>query len=373
MKKNAFNKIVSFVGASIIISIIVIIVLVKIVSAAINETIKVNTVSVKSVESEILADGSIRSQNEVNLHFATGGKVVYLPFKEGDPIQQGQTIASLDTYAIQKQLEAALNNFKIVRDNFGQLQNNQQNNYLYAQQANPFPLNYFNLGGIGGNDKDKAVNDMIKNLLEQSQANLDNSVIQVQLANYAFTLASLTSPINGVLIHEDVTTPNVFVSPQNSFIVIDPDALVFRANISENDINYISPGSVAEIKLNGIKDKSFKGNVIKIFPDKLTLPSGEHVYQADIASDEIGQNGKYQQSGVVLIKNNLGYSVTLVPSWLVLSQQYLWVLRDGKPILRPVKIGETLGNKTEITDGLNKQDKIILNPTSIISKRYLTL
>ncbi len=373
MKKLPFKKILLFIGAVSTISIILIFMLVKLVSATINQTAKTDTVSVKSVSSEILADGMIRSQNEVTLHFLTGGKVVYLPFKEGDTVTTGETIASLDSYTIQKQLEAALNNYKIARDNFGQIQNNQQNNYLYAQQANPYPFNYFNLGGIGGNDKDKAVNDMIKNLLEQSQANLDNSVIQVQLANYAFTLANLSSPINGVLIHEDITNPGIIVSPQNSFVVIDPNSLIFKANVSEDDINYVSVGAVATVKLNGIKNRSISGNVIKIYPDRITLQTGENVYQVDIVSDEIGRIGKYEQSGVVLIKNNLNYPVVLVPSWLVLSQQFIWVMQNGKPVLKSVKIGNIIGNNTEIIQGLNKGDQIILNSASIISKRYSIL
>ena len=38
------------------------------------------------------------------------------------------------------------------------------------------------------------VNDAIKRIVDQNQASLDNSVINVELANYALQLSRLTSP-----------------------------------------------------------------------------------------------------------------------------------------------------------------------------------
>lgn len=370
MKKNYFNNLIFYAVITVVFSLILVFTVVKLISIVKKDNLKTENIPVRSIDSEILAEGTVRSQNEVTLHFQTGGKLVYLPFKEGDFVASGQIIASLDQYMIQKQLEAALNSYRSTRDSFDQLQDNSENNYLNAQQSNPYPLNYFNLSGIGGNDKVNAVNDMIKRLIDQSQANLDNSVIQVQLANYAFTLASINSPINGVLLHEDVNTTNQIVSPQTSFIIIDPTTLVFKANITESDINYIQIGSVANIKLNGLQDKVISGTVIKIYPDKISLPTGENVYQVDIQSDQIESLGKYKQGGIALIKNSLDKNLILVPSWLVLSQQYIWVTENNEAKLKKIKIGETFAGNTEVLSGLQRNDKIILNPKNLIGKHY---
>lgn len=325
-------------------------------------------ISLKRVSSEIMAEGQVRSQNEAVLHFQTGGKVVYLPFKEGDLVEQGQTIASLDSYTIQKQLTAALNTYRSVRDTFDQVQDNSKNNYLQAQQSNPYPSNYFNLGGIGGNDKTNAVNDMVKRILDQNQANLDNSVIQVELANYAFTLSTLTSPIKGILIHQDISTSQVMITPQNTFTVIDNEALVFKANVSENDINFVEEGGQATVRFNN--DRTISGTVLKIYPDKLTLPNGENVYQVDIAGADINKYAKYKQGGIALIKNKLDTSVVLVPSWLVLSKQYIWVIKHENPVLKTIKIGETIGDNVEVLQGLENDEKVIINPQFLISNKY---
>lgn len=326
---------------------------------------------VKSADAKILADGMIRSQNEVNLHFATGGKLVYLPFKEGDQVQNGQIIASLDTYALQKQLTATLNNYRITRDSFDQLQDNIQNNVGKAQITNPY--DFVSKAGIGGANRDHTLDDMIKRLADESQAGLDNSVIQVELTNYAFTLSSLTAPFRGVITHLDVTTSNIMVSPATSFIMADPDALVFRANVSENNINFISIGGKASIQLTGMKDKTFDGIVTKIYPDKITLPSGQNVYQVDIESTDLKSVGKFEQDGAVLINSKYDHQVMLVPTWLVLSKQYIWVEENNQPVLRQVTVGNTVGNYVEITGGLPLGDKLIINPSSVVGNKYIIL
>jgi multidrug efflux pump subunit AcrA (membrane-fusion protein) len=65
--------------------------------------------AVKAVDSSIVVDGVVTAQDEANLHFQTGGKLVSVPVKEGDKVYQGQTVAQLDTYALQQQLTEALN------------------------------------------------------------------------------------------------------------------------------------------------------------------------------------------------------------------------------------------------------------------------
>lgn len=364
MKRNSI-----FVIGVIAVSIVTVFAVLQLVKTNGNNVIKTETVSVKKVDSEIMAEGQVRSQNEALLHFPITGKIVYLPFKEGDTIKQGQTIASLDSYTTQKQLASALNMYRTTRNAFDQTKDNIQNNVAKAQQV--LPYDYYTKAGIGSLDtKENAMNDAVRRILDQNQANLDNSVIQVELANYAFTLSTLTSPINGILIHQDISTPFVMVTPQNTFTVIDPDAFIFRANVSENDIDFVQEGDPASVQLNRNVNDKIVGTVLKIYPDKISLPTGENVYQVDIGGAEIGSTGKYKQGGIVLIKNKYNTSIILVPSWLILSKQHIWILEQGKIMLKTIKTGETIGGNTEVLEGLNDTDKVILNPATLIKNKY---
>ncbi len=321
------------------------------------------TVPVKFVSSTITADGSVTAQNQATLNFQTTGKLTYLPFKPGDKVQAGQTIAKLDTYTLQRQLTAALNNYRTARDTFDQAQANLQDNVLKSQITSTY---------VNTNlDFNSTVNDAIKRIADQNQAALDNSVINVELANYALQLSTLTSPITGVITRQDVTVPGLNITPATTFAVADLDSLVFRADIPLQDIYYVSPGSVVTLAIDGLPDH-LSGTVSKIYPSKVILPTGEAVYQVDIVSDTLKNQAKLDQTGTAIISTN-SENVAVVPAWTVLGGKSIWVDNAGTPQLKSVTIGPTFGNEIEIISGLSPDDRIIINPEYIIAHRYQIL
>lgn len=273
-------------------------------------------------------------------------------------------VASLDTYALQKQLETALNAYKATRTSFDQTKDNSQNGVAYGAQK--YQLEVPSRSGVSSGDENDVINGIISRMVDQSQASLDNSVAQVELANYALSLAAIKSPINGVLLHQDIKTAQVYATPQSEFLIVDTCLPVFRANVSEDDIQYVQEGTSATVKLSGLESKPITGTVTKIYPERKTLSNGENVYQVDIESADLASVSKYNQSGVALIKNKYENPVELVPSWVVLSGQYVWVKRDGKPQLVKVTLGDKVGDNIEILGGISKEDVIVTDPSSVI-------
>lgn len=334
-------------------------------NAAVDTT---QTASVKDIDSTIIVDGMVTAQNDAVLHFQTGGKLAYLPLKEGDSVSQGQTVAQLDTYPLQQQLTAALNTYRSTRDQFDQAQINQGNNV--TQNVQRGQDNFYGAGLAGGTDPATTnyLNDIAKRIVDENQANLDNSVISVQIANYAMQMATLTSPLTGVVVHEDVNVAGQNVTPATSFEVADPTTKVFRANIPATDIDYISTGMNASVILDGVKDK-INGTIVKIYPSKITLADGEDVYQVDIQSNDITNTSKLDQAGTAIIMTN-AQNVMLIPAWTVMENKYVWIDNNGTPELRTITVGKTHGSDIEVTGGLSRDDKVITDPKSIPSKEY---
>lgn len=325
------------------------------------------TIPVKSAETQILAQGLIRSENEATLSFPTAGKLSYLALKEGDRVSIGQTIAQQDTYPLQKQLEVALNNYTNSRNTFDQAQQNSQTGVLQGQQK--YSLEVTNKGGFSSGDSENTIiNDMVGRIVSENQAALNTSVANVDLANYALQLATLTSPINGVLVREDVKNAGVTVTPATSFYVADPNSLVFRANVDASDIDFIQEGSPVTISVN---NKTFQGSVERIYPQTQTLPSGQVVYQVDITSTNFPSDIKLLQTGSVLIQNKFDKEVMLVPSWMVVGGDSVWVEENGAVSLKKITVGSTTGDETEVLGGLSSNDKLIQNPKALVSKKYI--
>lgn len=334
-----------------------------------NETSPSKEITVKKVASTISTEGSVTSENEATLHFQTGGKLSYLPVKEGDHVYEGQIVAQLDTYTLEKNLQLAANSYQISKNNTDQTNQNNQAGIIEGQQR--LSLDASNKSEYGNITEAQVVTDMVKRFVDNSRLSNDSAQLNVDLANYAVKLATLTSPLNGIVTHEDVTVAGINITPVTSFTVADPTHVVFQANISESDIDYVSVGSNAKISLDGSK-KSIAGTVSKIYPAKMALANGQSVYRVDITSDDL-KNAKLDQAGSVLIESNTDSDVTLVPMWTILARKYIWVDNNGQTILREVTVGRIHGNDIEILHGLETNDKIITDPKVLTNKKYILL
>ena len=131
---------------------------------------------------------------------------------------------------------------------------------------------------------------------------------------------------------------------------------------------YISQGSAVTLSIDGISDK-INGNVVKIYPSKVTLPTGQAVYQVDIVSDELKKQAKFDETGTAIISTN-SENVALVPAWTVIDGKYIWVNDNGIPDLREVTAGKIHGSEIEIIKGVSAKDKIIVDPKFISSLKY---
>ena len=65
----------------------------------------------------ITADGSVTAATEATLAFQTPGKLTYLPFKAGDKVYLGQTVAAIDPTALRDELSLAANAYQTTKNN----------------------------------------------------------------------------------------------------------------------------------------------------------------------------------------------------------------------------------------------------------------
>lgn len=327
------------------------------------------TTSARFVSNAITADGAVTAADQAKLNFQTGGKLVYLPFKEGAKVYQGQTIASLDTYALTKALQLASNVYQMSKSNTDQTSEYNQAGILEGQTR--YALDLSNKQAYSAITEDTVIYDTVQRIVNNALLANNTAQIGVDLANYAIQLSSLTSPINGIITHEDVTVAGVNITPTTTFTVADPSTMVFRANVPVENIYYISEGGTVTIAIDGMQ-KEIQGTVVKIYPSKVVLSNGESVYPVDITSDDLLKLAKLDESGTAIIATN-AKNVALVPAWTVLGGRYIWVDNNGTPELRTVTVGKIHGNEIEILGGLTPNDNIIIDPKMIPSREYQIL
>lgn len=90
----------------------------KIVKGRGGRTLNVNAIVAKpqSVSDEILINGSILPDEEVDLSFETSGKIVEINFKEGTFVNKGQLLAKVNDRPLQAQLQKLTSQVKLAED-----------------------------------------------------------------------------------------------------------------------------------------------------------------------------------------------------------------------------------------------------------------
>ena len=90
----------------------------KLVKGRGGRTLNVNAIVAKpqSVSDEILINGSILPDEEVDLSFETSGKIVEINFKEGTFVNKGQLLAKVNDRPLQAQLQKLTSQVKLAED-----------------------------------------------------------------------------------------------------------------------------------------------------------------------------------------------------------------------------------------------------------------
>lgn len=327
---------------------------------------------VKKMEQEILVVGTLESEAQATMRFSVGGKLIYLPFKEGDRVRKGQTIAQLDTYDLRKRLEIAVNNLRLSKDTLSQSQENQRT-HLMEVQLRYNVESVTKLYGSIQEDETTVLSNMAARIIDQNQANAGSVQAQVDLANSAFQLSTITSPIDGIVLHEDITTVGVNVTPATSFVVVDPSQLIFHANVLESDIDFVKTGTNVSVKLDNKPSKIIKGTVLRVYPEKTKSASGTNVYRVDVESPEFKLGYTYGLSGAASIDSLVSGDAFLVPTWTIISGRQIWVVEGGKPQFKEVSVGNSRDGKTVILSGLSDSDEIVNDPEFLVAKLYWIL
>lgn len=285
------------------------------------------------IRQTVTASGRIKSQTQVDLKFPTGGLLTWVGVKEGDKVKKWQAIASLDKRELTKTLQKYLLDFSKERADFDE---DRQVTY-----------------------RDKVLTDTLSRILAKNQYDLDKAVLDVEIKDLAVKLATITSPIAGVVIRTEPPVAGVNITSTAAiYTVADPDHLIFEAEIDETDIGLIAIGQAAELVLDAFPDKTVALTVDRIDLNASLDSAGATVYQvelnlADPAGLYLGLNGEL----TLITAEKTG--VLTVPDSAV-SDGTVRAVRNKRLETVMVETGISSGETIEIVSGLAEGERVVL-------------
>jgi RND family efflux transporter MFP subunit len=312
---------------------------------------KTSKTEMRGLIKTVSASGKIKADKEVTLKFQTSGKLVWVGVKEGDSVKARQAIASLDKEELKKELDQELIDYMNERWDLEQDREDQR---------------------VPDNQLDKyGLSNAVKRALEQAQFDLNRTVLDVEIQNIAIKLATLITPISGIVTKIDNPVPGVNITSTASTVVIsDPATLYFSANIDEADVAGIELNQLVKITLDAYPEKEFSGQIYDLSFTATTTSGGGTAFPAkikiiDAPELRIGMNGD------VDIETESRTSVLAVPIEAVFEKedkQYVFRVENGLAKKVEVKTGLETDDYFEITKGLSENDLVVSSSVSKVKE-----
>lgn len=291
--------------------------------------VEAEAAKVERVQQEIIAVGSLRSNESVVLASEIAGRIVKVQFREGQPVKAGTPLFLLDDSVYRAERDQARAGLAL------------------SQRNHERAMELFGRKLISTRERDEAA------------AKLDVDRATVALAEARLAKTRIMAPFDGVVglravSPGDYVTPGQALAPLEQIRVLKVD---FR--LSETALPSIAVGQTLNLEVDAYPGRIFPGKVYAIDP-RLAEETRSIGVRARVANDE-GQlrPGLFARVRLVVSERE---NAVLVPEQSIVPQGndlFVYVIEDGKAAIRPVRVGVRQAGRAEIVSGLKAGDVVI--------------
>lgn len=327
------------------------------------ETAKVERATISN---SVTATGTIEPVNKVEVGTQVSGIISKIYVDYNSIVKKGQVIAELDKINLESELASAKANLASSKSELDY----QETNYKRMKALH-------DRGFISDDDFDIA-NLSYKKAKEAYLVQLQT----VQKAQTNLGYATITSPIDGVVLSKDVeegqTVAASFSTPTLFTIARDLTDMQVVANVDEADIGNVRDGQRVTFTVDAFPDDTFEGRV------KQVRQQGEEesnvvTYEVVISAPNNDLKLKPQLTANVNIYTEEIENVVSVPAKALRFSPSKEMMNDGEKIkdcnatnklwikeanilkAYPVKTGITNGIRTQILEGVKEGTTVITN------------
>lgn len=281
------------------------------------------------IAQEIIAVGSLRSNESVTLSSEIAGRITGIHFREGQPVNQGALLFELDDSVYRAELEQARAGLALSE------RNHERAKELFERKL------------ISTRERDEAA----------AQLDVDRAAVSLAQARLAKT--RIRAPFQGVVglravSPGDYITAGQPLAPLEQLSVLKAD---FR--LSEAALPAIRVGQTLNLEVDAYPGQIFPGRVYAIDP-RLAEDTRSIGLRARVPNDQ-GQlrPGLFARVRLVIAERPEAVLVSeqaVVPQ---ADQLFVYVIEDGKAVLRPVQLGLRQGGRVEVVSGVRPGEVVI--------------
>ncbi|MDR0661523.1 MAG: efflux RND transporter periplasmic adaptor subunit [Prevotellaceae bacterium] len=288
----------------------------------------------KDFHQEIMSNGTISATQKADLYFESVERIENIYVKNGDVVNKGQQLASLDLFKIRNEYDQAKDNLERAK--------------LELQDA-------LISQGYLPSDSLRVPDEIMK--IAKIKSNYDQSTIQYELSKHNLDNAVLRAPFSGVVANLFLKEHNTANTNETFCSIVNNSSFEVIFYILESELSAIQLNDKVQISPFAILDYSTNSYISEINP---SVDKNGMVWVKASINDKIknlydGMNVKVKIQQVI-------------PNQLVIPKEAL-VLRSNKEVVFTLKnekaqwvyVQTGLQNSTEyiVVEGLNEGDSLI--------------
>ena len=349
-----------------VVAVIIIFALFKCTGGKKEEKISFDTAKVQktNIQTSITATGTIEPVTSVTVGTQVSGIVSHLYVDYNSVVKKGQVIAELDRTNLMSELNTAKANLSSAQSSL----NYQLSNYN----------RYKELHDKGLVSADEFESARLQYLQAKEQVNTSKESLQRAQTNLGY--ATITSPIDGIILSKSVeegqTVAASFNTPELFVIAQDLTNMRVIADIDEADIGGVKEGQRVSFTVDAFPDDHFEGQVTQV-RQQATTESNVVTYEVVISAPNNDLKLKPGLTANVTIYTLEKNDVLAVPAKALRFQPNEAFLQKGETIedcegdhklwtkegtvfkAHKVEIGTTNGMMTEIISGIKEGTEVL--------------
>ena len=283
--------------------------------------------------------GTVEAVSSSSLSFEVMGNVSKVFVTEGENVQKGKLLATLDKATLQNSYNASLASLKEAQDAYNRMKS------LYDNGSLP---------------EMKWV---------EVQSKLQQAVSMEQISRKSLKDTGLHAPFSGVISRKSIE-PGMNVMPGIEVMQLaDISTVNIKIAVPEKEISRVNKGQQAEVRVGALGDKLFTGVVSEkgiaanplahTYEVKIKLNNTSHELMPGMVC-KVGVHSHETEAGIVLPN----HTVQLQPD----GKKFVWVVKGNAASQRMVSTGELTTQGVVITAGLQPGDEVIVSGNQKVSE-----
>jgi HlyD family secretion protein len=315
--------------------------------------------------------GTVKCKGARSISIEGEGRIINLPYDLGERVKKGDLLLRLDAGQIELLLKDADEKIRTCQAQF----ENTEISYHSALTNYDNAVVLARGGAISQWDLQQK-EDALKSTrtsLEAMKAQMEQA--NVSRANCLLNLKQqeLFSPIDGIVLEKRVDLYSVASPGTVAFVIGDPGNIEIESDILADDAGNIRLGNDVEITVRSQDKPTITGQISKIAPSAVTVTSSLGVNEKRVTvtitphkSSALLKPG--YEVDVKIITNRKSGVIT-VPATAVFNykgRNCVFVVENGRAVIRPVNKGMQDDSWVEIKSGLVEEEMVITEPDNTI-------